>query len=101
MSNTAAAPGRAIHGGWPAFVARARDLLASSRAAGAERQRACEHETAKISLANLMTFPWLRERVESGALALHGCWFDLESGDLLRLDPTGEFRPVEQASESR
>ena len=33
MSNTASAPGRAIHGGWPAFLARARDLLASSRVA--------------------------------------------------------------------
>ncbi|MGE5505710.1 MAG: carbonic anhydrase [Actinomycetota bacterium] len=50
-------------------------------------RRMCEQETVAISLANLMTFPWLRERVERGVLALHGWWFDMEEGELFRLDP--------------
>ena len=86
---------------WMAIAAPARERALAREATGAERQRICEHEAAKISLANLMTFPWLRERVESGALALHGCWFDLETGDLLRLDPTGEFRSVEPVPPGR
>lgn len=34
------------------------------------------------SLANLETYPWIKERIEAGKLRLHGWWFDLETGDL-------------------
>src|SRR3712207_992790 len=80
---------------WMAIAAPARGHALAQAGTGVDRQRRCEHETVKISLANLMTFPWLRERVEDGALALHGCWFNLLSGELLRLDSEGVFRPVE------
>src|SRR5690606_32951337 len=33
------------------------------------------------SLHNLLTYPWIKSRVDEGSLALHGWWFDLESGD--------------------
>jgi len=49
--------------------------------------RLCEQETVAISLSNLMTFPWLHERVEQKRLMLYGWWFNLESGELFRLDP--------------
>ena len=39
-----------------------------------------------VSLGNLMTFPWIRERVDNGALTLHGWYFDIERGQLLRYD---------------
>jgi carbonic anhydrase len=48
--------------------------------------RELELESIKISLANLMTFPWIRDPVREGRLQLHGCLFDLERGDLLCLD---------------
>jgi carbonic anhydrase len=51
----------------------------------AERQRFCEHEIIKISLANLMTFPWIAERVRARRLALHGAWFDIRIGELMML----------------
>ncbi len=41
------------------------------------------------SLDNLMTYPWVRERVEAGTLQLHGWWFDLDSGDLWASDTPG------------
>ena len=50
---------------------------------GEERLRYVEREAVKISLNNLLTFPWLRERVDSGDLKLHGWLFDLEAGMLL------------------
>lgn len=59
-----------------------------------ERQTRCEHEVVKVSLENLMTFPWVRERVEAGRLALHGCYFGVRSGRLLRLGADGDFAPV-------
>ena len=34
------------------------------------------------SLHNLLSYPWIKDRVDAGTLALHGWWFDIESGDL-------------------
>jgi carbonic anhydrase len=47
-----------------------------------QAQRICEHETIGVSIANLMTFPWIKERVAAGTLKLHGWYFDIESGEL-------------------
>lgn len=48
-----------------------------------ELTRACEQRAILVSLQNLMTFSWVRERVENGTLALHGWYFDIEHGQLL------------------
>lgn len=61
----------------------------------AERQKSCEHEVIKVSLANLMTFPWIAQRVSAGKLALHGAWFAIDSGVLMTLQPDGSFAPVD------
>ncbi|HAH11374.1 MAG TPA: carbonic anhydrase [Alphaproteobacteria bacterium] len=50
-----------------------------------EACRLCEMEGVKVSLENLLTFPWIRARVGEGALTLHGWYFDLTSGALHRL----------------
>lgn len=76
-----------------AAAARARALVRTGGNA-LTAQHACEHESVKVSLENLMTFPWIRERVTSGKLQLHGCYFSIESGQLLLLDDSGEFRPA-------
>jgi carbonic anhydrase len=62
----------------------------------AARQKACEEATVRLSLANLMTFPWVAEAVVGGRLSLHGAYFDIRHGQLLRLHPDGSFRPVEE-----
>ncbi|MCI0401602.1 MAG: carbonic anhydrase [Gammaproteobacteria bacterium] len=60
-----------------------------------ERARACEEGAIAISLKNLMTFPWVQERARRGKLQLHGWYYDLESGDLLSLDPRSRtFKPI-------
>ena len=68
---------------------------ACARAAGSgtaeERQRNCEYESVKVSLGNLMSFPWVRERVASGKLKLHGAWFDIRIGELMVLGANGKF----------
>ena len=51
------------------------------------------------SLENLMTFPFVRERVESGDMQLHGAYFGVAEGSLFVLDKaTKEFRSVREAS---
>ena len=42
-----------------------------------------------------MTFPFIREAVESGDLTLHGLWNDLSDGSLRQYDPAVDgFVPV-------
>ncbi|HYP63397.1 MAG TPA: carbonic anhydrase [Acidocella sp.] len=43
---------------------------------------ACEQEAIRVSLSNLLTFPWIKERVQTGALTLSGIHFDVETGTL-------------------
>ena len=57
--------------------------------------RAMEHETVKVSLANLRTFPCVRTRETQGRLRLRGAWFAIASGELHLLDEaTGMFSPA-------
>ena len=49
--------------------------------------RACEMASILHSLDNLLTYPWIKRRVEQGNLALHGWYFDIESGALLAYSP--------------
>ncbi len=58
------------------------------------RQRCCEHEVVKVSLDNLMTFPWIAQAVAEGALTLHGAWFAVKSGKMELLQPDGTFAEV-------
>jgi len=54
-----------------------------------------EMEVVKLSLDNLLTFPWIVEGVREGRLALHGMRFDIRTGVLWRLADTGKFIPVD------
>lgn len=60
-----------------------------------KRTRALEFEAVLVSLTNLMTFPFVREAVETEELALHGLWNDIGNGALQCYDPmTDTFEPV-------
>ncbi|KIN74676.1 carbonic anhydrase [Sulfitobacter guttiformis] len=60
-----------------------------------EQLRQLEKHSVMISLENLMTFPWLAEKVTSGALTLHGMWTDIGEGSLEYYSPaTDLFEPV-------
>ncbi len=48
----------------------------------ADRERALEEQAVLISLENLMSFPFIREKVERGTLTLHGLWTDIGEGGL-------------------
>lgn len=78
-----------------ADAARERVSREFAGAGNAARQRACEQQAILVSLENLMTFPWIRERVEQGTLALHGWYFDIEHGELLGYNATaGRFETL-------
>jgi carbonic anhydrase len=48
-----------------------------------EQHKACELASILQSLDNLLTYPWIKRRVEQGALKLHGWYFDIGSGALM------------------
>ena len=51
-----------------------------------------EYAVVTQGLENLMTFPFVKERVDDGRLELHGAHFGVASGSLLVRDPqTGQF----------
>ena len=78
-------------GVWMNLAARARQRLACD---SPDPQRACELETVRISLENLMTFPWIADQVQDGSLRLHGAHFDIRFGVLNILGSDGEFAPA-------
>jgi carbonic anhydrase len=61
-----------------------------------ERHMAMERDGIRLSLENLMTFPFVAERVNAGLLALDGARFGIADGKLEVLDKTrGEFVAVD------
>ncbi|MGC2164568.1 MAG: carbonic anhydrase [Gallionella sp.] len=74
---------------WMGIAEAARRQVESefSGATQQQRHRACEQRSILVSLNNLMTFSWVRERVEAGKLALHGWHFDIEGGELFGYNP--------------
>jgi carbonic anhydrase len=49
----------------------------------------CEMEVVRLSLANLLTFPWIAEAAAIGRIELHGYRFDIHTGVLSRLEGEG------------
>ncbi|MBB3120700.1 carbonic anhydrase [Pseudoduganella violacea] len=56
---------------------------------------ACEQASILQSLENLLTYPWVKRRVEQGSLKLHGWYFDMQSGALMAYSARQEcFLPL-------
>lgn len=81
------------------FVGRWMDILRPGyeRVTGlpAEEQvPALEKMAIRVSLDNLMTFPFVASAVEAGELSLHGLWHDIRDGELMMLAEDDHFVPV-------
>ncbi len=93
------------HGTKPGFIGRWMSLLKPARAEALRdaadntieaRQQALEQASIRHSLENLRTFPFIKERLDSGRLRLRGAYFDIADGRLQALDPvSGGFAAVE------
>ncbi len=54
-----------------------------------------EKNAIRVSLTNLLTFPFVAAAVESGNLTLHGLWNQIGKGELWQLDPRSDsFCPI-------
>ena len=82
---------------WMSIATQAREDTLNDPEANTPKRRscACEQAVIKLSLENLQTFPWVKERVETGALSLHGWYYDLVSGEVLSYRRESDsYRPV-------
>ena len=62
--------------------ARRRTLLVARQQPIEAQLRILTQEAIKTSLANLLSFPWINERIEDGRLRIHGWRFDLDEGNM-------------------
>ncbi len=86
-------PGHSFIDDWVAVLREARDRVLAS--GSDDPQRALELEGIKVSLKNLRSFPFVREREEAGTLKLHGGFFAIADGELHLLDEeSGAFSRV-------
>ena len=75
------------------FVGRWMDILRPKYALVADepdpeiQARQLEKHAVMASMENLMTFPFIKDRVEDGALTLHGLWTDIGEGGLEYFNP--------------
>jgi carbonic anhydrase len=93
-----AGPGGEFIGKWVGIAQRAHERVLTELPdkPPALQARACEQAAILVSLENLMTYPWIAERVATGAMHLHDWYFDIAEGSLLHYDPArNAFEPIE------
>lgn len=73
--------------GWLAFAVPALARAMRPAVAAERRARICEQEAVRLSLENLLGYPWVADRVMARGLELHGWRVDPDNGALERLDP--------------
>lgn len=56
--------------------AKLRAKATASKLSFDQQCRNCEKESINCSLLNLLTYPWIKERVERGMLSIHGGYYD-------------------------
>jgi carbonic anhydrase len=96
-------------GKWVGIAQRARERVLTELPTKSPvlQARACEQAAILVSLENLMTYPWIAERVATGAMHLHGWYFDMAEGSLLHYDPahnafdTIAFEPSDAGSSAQ
>ena len=74
---------------WITVARNVRDIAVNDLAGRSREEivRAVEQASVVNSVANLMGFPWIAERVRAGKLVLHAWWFNLVEGQLYAFNP--------------
>ncbi|MGZ8251614.1 MAG: carbonic anhydrase [Methylophilaceae bacterium] len=74
---------------WMSIASRAHERVLAEHPHASESEVACACELAGIivSLENLVTFPFIKSRLDDGTLTLHGWYFDIETGVMSVYDP--------------
>ena len=79
---------------WVDMLDEARSRIVAEHGTGPDAVQAMEHEAVRVSLANLMSFPFVAERVGDGRLSLRGAHFAIADGQLHLMGADGAFAPA-------
>lgn len=82
-------------GNWLEHLVPARDRIKALNLSDDDAQREMEFEGIRQSLQNLMSFDFVRDRVEAGELVLEGAYFSIVDGHLLLMNDKGTFIDVD------
>ena len=77
-----------------AWIALLRPAVERCKGEGELKKAECERENVRLSVARLMSFPFIAERVRMGTLRLEGAHFAIADGRLEWLEPNGDFRVI-------
>ncbi|MBI1205851.1 MAG: carbonic anhydrase [Azospirillum sp.] len=76
-------------------VERHAERIKEINASDPNATREIEQTAVALSISNLMTYPWIAERVHHERLTLHGWWADLRVGELWGLNQdSGKFEKL-------
>ena len=76
-------------------TAKARVLKNNSDCSREDQLIALEEANIQLGLENLLTYPWLKERVDTGKLQLYGLRFDIGNATLTEFDTKSrKFEPI-------
>jgi carbonic anhydrase len=88
-------PNAEFIGSWMNIAMTARDRMMRLPLPPSERLLNMEYQIVRLSMENLLTYPWISERVEDGRIALHGMHFGIADGHLSMFDAaSGTFESV-------
>lgn len=74
-------------GRWMSIAESAVDLAQNDDCGATDRVTRTEHAVVRLSLQNLLSFPWIADAVKQGTLTLHGFYFDISNGSVMWLNP--------------
>lgn len=78
---------------WLSVAAEAREAVKKQMAdkSAEEQLSACEHESIIITMRNLLTYPYIKKRLDQNKLNIFGWYFNIESGTISAFNPDTKF----------
>lgn len=78
---------------WLSVASEARDAVKKQLADKSEEEQrsACEYESIIITMRNLISYPYIKKRMDQNKLNIFGWRFDIESGVISAFDPDTKF----------
>ena len=82
-------------GKWVSIINEVRDRVLAKNLPEDQVNFEMELEGVRQSLTNLMTFPFVKDAVESGQLSLQGAYFSIIQAKLMMANAQGEFELID------
>lgn len=84
---------------WMSIVAPVADLADPEKLDDIQTFNLCEQAAVGYSLKNLMTYPWIRQRVEAGTLVLKGWHYNIFTGALKQVQDHDTIATIVEAEQ--